>query len=96
MHVLPDELSPVTREVHGRHGQSCQNGEYSVIISKDAKAIIPSGMAPVQRPGPSWRKRDQLPDHTWDQSRTNAVTPMTCLFLETKVTKISVESIEEL
>ena len=26
------------------------------------------------------------PDHTWDQSRTNAVTPTTFLFLETRIT----------
>ena len=63
---------------------------------KDAKAIIPSDMAPVQHPGHSWRKRDELPDHTWDQSRTNAITPMTFLFLETKVTKTTVQNVEEL
>ncbi len=56
----------------------------SAIISKDAKAIVIGDIAPVQRPGHSWRKRDELPDHTWDQSRTNAVTPMTFLFLQTK------------
>ena len=78
------------------HIDSYQNGEHALVISKDAKAIIPSGMAPVQLPGPSWRKREELPDHTWDQSRTNAVTPMTFLFLETRVTKISTQSIEEL
>ena len=54
-------------------------------ISKDAKAIIPSDIAPVQRPGHSWKSRLELPDHSWDQSRTNAVTPMTFLILQTKV-----------
>ena len=53
-------------------------------ISKDAKAIIPTDIAPVQRPGHSWKSRLELPDHSWDQSRTNAVTPMTFLFLKTK------------
>ena len=74
----------------------CQDVEHAVVISKDAKAIIPSDMAPVQHPGHSWRKRDELPDHTWDQSRTNAITPMTFLFLETKVTKTTVQNVEEL
>ena len=40
-------------------------------------------IAPVQILGHSWKKRE-LPDHTWDQSRTNGITPMTFLFLETK------------
>ena len=68
----------------------------SLAISKDAKAIIPADIAPVQRPGHSWRKRDVLPDHTWDQSRTNALTPMTFLLLETKITGTTMDSIEEL
>lgn len=57
----------------------------SVVISKDARAVIMSDIAPVQQPGHSWKKRE-LPDHTWDQSRTNSITPMTFLFLETKIT----------
>lgn len=56
----------------------------SLVISKDAKAIVPSGIAPVQHPGRSWSKRE-MADHSWDQSRTNAVTPMTFLFLEKQV-----------
>ena len=35
--------------------------------------------------GYSWRKCE-LPDHTWDQSCTNEITPMTFIFLETKIT----------
>ena len=31
----------------------------------------------------------ELPDHTWNQSRKNAITRMTFLFLETKVTSTS-------
>ena len=42
-------------------------------------------IAPVQLQGLSWKKHE-LPDHTWDQSRTNAIMPMTFLFLETKIT----------
>ena len=35
-----------------------------VTISKDAKAIVSCDIAPVQRPGPSWKRRLVLPDHT--------------------------------
>ncbi len=73
----------------------CQKTDHSMVISKDAKAIIPSGISPVQQPGRSWKKRE-LPDHTWDQSRTNSITPMTFLILNTKVTKVTVENVEEL
>lgn len=45
-------------------------------------------ISPVQLPEPSWKKRE-LPDHTWDQSRINAITPMTFSFLETKITGTS-------
>ena len=60
---------------------------HCLIVSKDAKAIIPGEIAPVQRPGHSWSRRNELPDHTWDQSRINAVTPMTFLFMQTRVNK---------
>ena len=56
----------------------------SVVISKDCKAIVPANITPVQKPGHSWSKREEL-DHSWDQSRTNAVTPMSFLFLQTQV-----------
>lgn len=56
-----------------------------LLLSKDAKAVVMADIAPVQLPGHSWKKRE-VPDHTWDQSRTNAVTPMTFLFLETRIT----------
>ena len=69
----------------------------ALTISKDAKAIIPSNIASVQHPGKTWRKRDILPDHSWDQSRTNSITPMTFLFLDTRITQreISVQTPEE-
>ncbi len=51
-----------------------EESSVSTIILKDAKAIVVEDIAPVQRPGHSWRKKDELPDHSWDQSRTNAVT----------------------
>ena len=41
-------------------------------------------MAPVQHPRHSWKSHVELPDHSWDQSRINAVTPMTFMSLKTK------------
>ncbi len=62
------------------------------IISRDAKATVLGDIAPVQRPGRSWR-RDVLTDHTWDQSQTNAVTPMTFLFLQTKYSLLFIRDV---
>ena len=56
----------------------------SVTISKDAKVIIPTDISPTLVQGQSGKPGD-LPDHSWDQSRTHAVTPMTFLFLLLKV-----------
>ncbi len=61
------------------------NDEAFVIDSKDAKRIVLADCCPVQKPGKTW-KQIELPDHDWDQSRTNAITPMSHLFLETNVT----------
>ncbi len=58
----------------------------SVVISKDAKAVVPTDMEAVQKQERKWSRRHVLPDHTFDQSRTNCVTPMTFLFLETRTT----------
>ena len=71
--------------VDGSHSSS-----HCLVMSKDAKAIIPGDIAPVQRPGHSWTSRNELPDHTWDQSRLNAVTPMTFLFMHTNVNMSSI------
>ena len=49
----------------------------SHIISKDAKAIVPADITPVQHPEHSWKPRVVYPDHSWDQSRVNSITPMT-------------------
>ena len=65
----------------------CQGTSCSLVVSKDAKSIVPTDIAPVQHPGPSWKKRE-LPDHSWDQSRINAITPMTFLFLQTRVEQL--------
>ena len=67
-----------------------------VTISKDAKAIVSCDIAPVQRPGPSWKRRLVLPDHTWDQSRINAITPMTFLFVQTEIRRTPASTVEHL
>ena len=56
-----------------------------LIDSKDAKRNVLADSCPVQKPGKTW-KRIHLPDHDCDQSRTNAITPMSHLFLDTCVT----------
>ena len=75
---------------------SCHNMPHCLVVSKDAKAIIPTDIAPVQHPGHSWKQRLELPDHTWDQSRTNAITPMTFLFLLTRVEQLPATSVNVL
>ena len=45
--------------------QDASNPHSSVAISKDAKAAIMADIAPVQKPGKTWKKIE-LPDHTWD------------------------------
>ena len=57
-----------------------------MIDSKDAKRILLADVSPVQKPGKTWKKLS-LADHDWDQSKTNAVTPMSHLFLETNITR---------
>ena len=72
---------------------SCHGLSHCLVVSKDAKSIIQTDIAPVQHPGHSWKKRLELPDHTWDQSRVNAVTPMTFLFLLTKIDQLPASSV---
>ena len=36
---------------------SCHNMPHCLVVSKDAKAIIPTDIAPVQHPGHSWKQR---------------------------------------
>lgn len=55
-----------------------------MIDSEDAKCVINGELPPVLKPGRTWKKVE-YPDHTFDQSRNNAVTPITHLFLESKI-----------
>ena len=50
--------------------------------SKDAKCTVCGNVAPVLKPGESW-SNFLTPDHSFDQSRVNAVTPMTHNFMDT-------------
>ena len=69
--------------------ETCSND--CVIDSKDAKAIVCGDIQPVQHPGKSWRPIT-YEDHTFDQSRTNAVYPMTHLFMEAPKTSVNEEA----
>ena len=63
------------------------NTNTCVVDSKDAKSIVPGDIAPVQKPMKTWKQQSGiLPDHDWEQGRTNAVTPMAHLFLQSKTT----------
>ena len=56
-----------------------------MVNSKDAKSTVLGDIAPVQKPMKIWHHWSGiLPDHDWEQGRTNKVTPMAHLFLETK------------
>jgi len=56
-----------------------------LVDSKDAKAKVNADVSPVQKPGKSWRKII-LPDHDWNRSAQNAITPMSHLFIQTDLT----------
>ena len=57
--------------------------EYSYCVdSHDAKQVIRPNMG---FGGRTWRNIEN-PDHTFDDQRTNAITPMTHLFVETRET----------
>lgn len=61
--------------------------ESTLVDSKDAKRIVCGDVAPVQQTGKVWTNSIEYLDHDWDQSRANAVTPMTHLFLRTETVK---------
>ena len=74
----------------------CQDLHQSVVVSKDAKAIISADISPVQRPGRSWKRKLELPDHSWDQYRINAITPMSFLFMNTIIKQTPSSTVESL
>ena len=61
-----------------------ENSNRFFFDSNDAKCIIYGEILPVLlKPGTTWRNFETL-DHTFDQSKVNAVTPMTHLFMDIK------------
>ncbi|CAC5400242.1 unnamed protein product [Mytilus coruscus] len=62
---------------------SAENTDDTCIDSKDAKAAVRCNNS---LGGKTWVVCE-APDHDWNQSRTNAITPMGHLFLETKIVK---------
>ena len=58
-----------------------ENDTGCFLDSKDAKCIVCGEIGPVLKPGKSWANFES-PDHSFDQSRVNAVTPMTHLFMD--------------
>ena len=61
------------------------NSTSHLLDSRDAKCTVVGDIPPVLKPGHLW-KNETYPDHTFDQSRNNAVTPVSHLFVETKIT----------
>jgi hypothetical protein len=59
-----------------------ENSDSVMVDSKDAKAAIQSDVSPVQKAGKTWKKIE-LPDHDWQRTTQNTVTPMTHLFIKT-------------
>ena len=72
-----------TKSVNLLLEQAETNPDDNMVDSRDAKAIICGDIQPVQNPGKSW-KPISYEDHTFDQSRVNAVVPMTHLFIDLK------------
>ena len=62
--------------------QASRNEDTYCVDSQDAKQVIRPNMG---FGGRTWRNIEN-PDHTFDTQRTNAITPMTHLFVETKET----------
>ena len=58
-----------------------ENPNGSLLDSKDANCIVCGDIVPVLKPGNSW-SNFETPDHSFDQSRVNVVTPMTHLFMD--------------
>jgi len=57
-----------------------------MVDSEDVKAKVHADVSPFQKPGKTWRKMT-LPDHDWNRSVHNAITPMSHLFIETDLTQ---------
>lgn len=89
LHKAPNTLQNIypinahwsTSHVNYLVDSASKNANGFLLDSKDAKCIVCGDIAPVLKPGRSWLNFE-TPDHSFDQSRVNAVTPMTHLFMD--------------
>ena len=79
--IYPVNAHWSTSHVNYLIDSASENESGCFLDSKDAKCIVCGDIAPVLKPGKSWANFE-TPDHSFDQSRVNAVTPMTHLFME--------------
>ena len=79
--IYPINAHWSTSHVNYLVDSASENVNGVLLDSKDAKCIVCGDIAPVLKPGKSWSNFETL-DHTFDQSRVNAVTPMTHLFMD--------------
>ena len=79
--VHPINSHWTTSHVNYLVDSASENANGYFLDSKDAKCIVCGDIAPVLKPGRTWRNFE-TPDHSFDQSRINAVTPMTHLFMD--------------
>ena len=82
-HIYPINAHWSFSHVNYLVDSASDNPNSFLLDAKDAKCIVCGDLSPVLKPGCSWRTSETR-DHTFDQSRKNAVTPMTHLFMETK------------
>ena len=82
-HVYPINAHCSSSHVNYLVDSASDNPNSFLLDSKDATCIVCGDISPVLKPRRSWRTFE-TPDHTFDQSCKNAVTPMTHLFMETK------------
>ena len=80
-HIYPVNAHWSTSHVNYLIDSASENANDCFLDSKDAKCIVCGDIAPVLKPGKSW-STFETPDHSFDQSRVNAVTPMTHLFMD--------------
>lgn len=91
LHKAPntlEQLHPLnshwtTSNVNYLVDSASENPSGFFLDSKGAKCIVCGDIPPVLKPGKTW-KTYETPDHTFDQSGINAVTPMTHLFMDIK------------
>ena len=81
-HIYPINAHWSSSHVNYLVDSASENPTGFLLDSRDAKCVVCGDIAPVLKPGRTWRNFE-TPDHTFDQSRKNAVTPMTHLFMET-------------